>query len=599
MEGYFGKYVFIDLGKQEIKDYPIRNEWYEKFIGGRGIAARILLQELNPHTNAFSPDNILVFATGPFQGLGIPGSARFLVMGMSPKTKNINDSFCGGRFGEILGKSGYDGIIIKGNASSPVYISFIDGKIKILPADHLWGLDPKEVEDTIFKEYPKASIACIGKAGENKVIHASIMVDRNRAVGRAGYGAVMGVKKLKAIVIADNQMKKVANQDKLEILKRELAKRLAKNLKQFGIYGSPGAVEYHSINDRLPTKNFINGHFTYANKISGRALLESPYWLKRATCPNCPVACKRVVRGFQFNESFGPEWGGPEYETIAAFGSMLLIHDLGVICLCNKKCNQYGMDTISVGSQIAYLMEATERGLLKKDEQINWGDGAKVVSLIDKIAHCEGIGEYIAKGIDFIIQKVGDGSFLVHQKGEEAAFQDPRGRYSMALYYATSPRGGNHTEGTFDPNPAHSELCLPENPNRSWENRARIAGEYLKLRSFANSLIQCLYTADLTYGPNYNFPLFRDMIQAITGKIIGIPEMLIIGERNYDLLRIYAQKTGYRRSSDFLHHRFHETQPSSGDFIDKEKLKKTIDEYYKIYGYEIYGPGQKKQNNLG
>lgn len=602
MKGNFGKYVYIDLSKNEIKDYPIPEEWYKKYLGGRGIAARILLKELDPKVDPLSEENILVFASGPFQGLGVAGAARFLVMGKSPKTKNLNDSFCGGTFGHILGKTGYDGIIIKGKAKKPVYISVNNAKVQILPAEDLWGLDPKEVEEKIAKVQKGASVACIGVAGEKLGMQSCIMVDKTRSVGRPAYGALMGSKKLKAVVISGNQKKELVDAEKFNALRKEFGKKVANSgfPKALKLYGTAAGVEFLSDNGILPTKNFINGHYAGASKISGQALVEEKSWVGNETCPGCPVRCKRVVQGSHKGESFGAEWGGPEYETIAAFGSNLLIDNLESIGLFNKKCNQYGLDTIAVGVQIAYLMEATEKGLLKKEDQIKWGDTKATSKLIDKIAHREGIGDWVAGGVEYVSEKVGDGSFLVHCKGQEVPMHDPRGKYSMAVYYATIPRGGNHMSGTHDPNPPHKELNLPDNPAQTWENRALIAGEYLRLRSFGNSIILCAFTSGTSDVENeYLFPMIREMIEAATGHSMDAKEMLAIGERNYNLLRIFAEKAGYTRADDKLHQRFHETQPSTGYIIDKEMLTKTIDEYYKIYGYGKYGPDKKRAELLG
>ena len=601
MKGYYNKYVFIDLTNNKVRDYPIPDEWYMKYLGGRGIAARILFKELDPNVEPFSEENILVFATGPFQGLGIAGASRFLVMGKSPKTNNLNDSFCGGTFGHILGKSGYDGIIVKGKSKNPVYISLDNGETKIVSAENLWGLDPLEVEAKLKGNRKGTSIACIGKAGENKVIHSCIMVDRTRALGRPGYGAIMGSKNLKAIVVAGNKSKEVVDIGRLNNLKKEFAKKVALTgyPKVLSEYGTPNNVEFLSDNGMLPTKNFQNGQYFYANKISGQTLRKSNFWVKRDTCPGCPVKCKSVVTGMFNKQKFEPEWGGPEYETVASFGSNLLNNNLSSICFFNKKCNQYGLDTISVGVQIAYLMEATEKGLLKEEDQIKWGDTKAIDKLIDKIANREGIGEWVARGTDYISKKVGDGSFLIHCKGEEVAMHDPRGKYSHAVYYATTPRGGNHMEGIFDPTPPHGELNLPENPARSWKDRAKIAGDYLHLRSFANSLILCAFTSGLVGGENeYFFPLFRDMLEAVTGRKIDIKEMLTIGERNYALLRFFAEKVGYTRKDDKLLDRFHEAQPSTGYLIEKKMLEDTINEYYAMYHYDKYGPSVERRKQL-
>jgi aldehyde:ferredoxin oxidoreductase len=237
--------------------------------------------------------------------------------------------------------------------------------------------------------------------------------------------------------------------------------------------------------------------------------------------------------------------------------------------------------------------------LLKKEDQIKWGDTKAISELIDKIARREGIGDWVANGVEYVSEKVGDGSFLVHCKGQEVPMHDPRGKYSMAVYYATIPRGGNHMSGTHDPNPPHKELNLPDNPAQSWDNRALIAGEYLRLRSFANSVILCAFTSGTNDIENeYLFPMIREMIEASTGQKMDAKEMLAIGERNYDLLRIFAEKAGYTKADDKLHQRFHETQPSTGYVIDKDMLSKTIDEYYKIYGLGKYGPNKERAEQL-
>ena len=602
MKGNFGKYLYVEFSKNEVKDYPIPEEWYRKYLGGRGIAARILLQELSPNIDPLSPENIMILAGGPLQGLGIAGAARFLVMSKSPKTKTINDSFCGGSFGDTLGKSGYDGIIIKGKAKAPVYLLVDNGTARILPAEGLWGLDPKQVEERLNPLYKKASIACIGKAGENLGMQSCIMIDRNRSIGRPAYGALMGSKNLKAIVVLGNRKKELADNTKLRELRREFSQKLMTTgfPQAIQAFGTAAGVEGLSAAGVLPTKNFTDGQYTDAGKISGQALVKSKVWIGNDTCPGCPVRCKRVVEGTYNGESFDRAWGGPEYETIAAFGSLLLINDLEAISLFNKKCNQYGLDTIATGVQIAYLMEATERGLLSEEDRISWGDTKAVSTLIDKIARREGIGDWVAGGLDKISEKVGDGSFLVQSKGQEIPMHDPRGKYSMAVYYATTPRGGNHMEGIHDPTPAHPELDLPDNPAQTWENRALIAGEYLHLRSFANSAILCAFTSGLNYPESeYLFPLIRDMVEAATGQKLSVKEMLAIGERNYDLLRIFAQKAGYTRRDDNLHPRFFEAQTSTGFAVDEEKLNATIDEYYKLYGYGKYGPGQKRAEQLG
>ncbi|MBE0477543.1 aldehyde ferredoxin oxidoreductase family protein [Candidatus Aerophobetes bacterium] len=600
MLGVFGKYADVDLSTGKISNYEIPEDWHTKHMGGRGIAARILIKELVPKIDPLSEHNILVFAAGPFQGLNMAGGGRFLVMGKSPKTWTINDSFCGGRFGHILGRSGFDGLIVRGKAEEPVYILIDDGKVFIHSAKDLWGLNPKEVEEYLGKRQGELSVACIGKAGENMVMAACIMVDHTRAVGRPGYGAVMGSKNLKAIAVRGTQNKQIADEEKLKSLRPSFAKGILQGVweKRLAEYGTAEGVENLHQLGILPTKNFATGMFIDFEQITGERLVKSGLLVDRDTCPGCPVRCKRVVKGSFNGEKFEPTWGGPEYETIGAVGSFCLNGDLAAICLLNQKCNQYGLDTISTGVLIAYLMEATEKGLLRGEDAIRWGDARTMVKLVDRIAHRQGIGEWVARGAEYLASRVGDSSFMMAIKGQEIPMHEPRGKLSLAVYYAMTPRGGQHMEGTHDPNPPNPELRLGENERLSWNDKARITGTYLNLRSFANSLVLCAFTASLA-GDSYQFPAVREMVKAVTGLTIDVEEMLRIGERNYGLLRFFAEKEGYSRRDDDLPKRFKQRLPESGFYIDDAILQKTIDEYYRIFGYGIYGPTNERLRELG
>ena len=600
MLGVFGKYADVDLSTGEIGTYEIPEDWYVKHIGGRGIAARILLKELPPRINPLSEENIIIFATGPFQGLNIAGAGRFLVMAKSPKTRTINGSYCGGSFGHVLGRSGYDGLIVRGRAKEPVYILIDDGEVSIHSAKQLWGLNPKEVEEHLRSKHGNVSVACIGKAGENLVMMSCIMVDHTRAAGRPGYGAVMGFKNLKAIAVCGTKKKPVADQKGLKSLRVQFAKNLMsgsweKMLHDYGTGGTLPTLHQFGI---LPTKNFQAGMFVYHDQISGQKLVDSGILVGRDTCPGCPVMCKRQVKGSFDGQEFDPSWGGPEYETLAALGSFCLNNNLASICLLNQKCNQYGLDTISTGVVIAYLMEATEKGLLKGEDAIQWGDAKAMDKLIEKIAHREGIGDWVARGVGYLSTKVGDPSFLMQIKGQEIPMHEPRGKLSLAIYYATTPRGGQHVEGVHDPTPANPESGLEANDRFSWENRAKVAGTYLNLRSFANSLIMCVLASNLS-GESYRFPMMREMLEASTGVSIDVKEMLRIGERNYGLLRLFAEREGYTRKDDDLPKRFKERLPESGFYIEDSMLQKTIDEYYRLYGYGTYGPTNERLEELG
>ena len=600
MLGVFGRYADVDLSSGKVSDYEIPEDWYLKHIGGRGIAARILLKELPLGIDPFSEQNIIVFATGPFQGLNIAGASRFLVMAKSPKTWTINGSYCGGRFGHLLGRSGYDGAMIRGKAEKPVYILVDDGKVSIHSAKELWGLNPKEVEERLEKKHGKLSAASIGKAGENIVMAACVMVDRTRAAGRPGHGAVMGSKNLKAVAVRGTQKKRVADEGTLKLLRPQFAKGILQGSweQRLAKYGTAEGITDLQEKGILPTKNFATGMFIHYDQINGERLLESGLLVDRDTCPGCPVRCKRAVKGSFNGQAFDPSWGGPEYETVAAFGSFCLNGDLSSICLFNQKCNQYGLDTISVGNLIAYLMEATEKGLLKGEDAIQWGDAQAMDRLIEKIAHREGIGEWVARGTEYLSARVGDSSFMMAIKGQEIPMHEPRGKLSLAVYYAMTPRGATHMEGAHDPNPANPELGLGANERLSWKDKAKITGTYLNLRSLFNSLILCAFDASLV-GETYQFPLIRKMFTAATGLPIDVEEMLRVGERNYGLLRLFAEKEGYTRRDDDLPERFKGRLPESGFLVDDNMLQETIDDYYRLFGYGTYGPTNERLKELG
>jgi aldehyde:ferredoxin oxidoreductase len=600
MLGVFGKYLDIDLRTKSCRDYHVPDDWYLKHIGGRGIAARILLKEIAPKIDPFSEENPLVFASGPFQGLNIAGGSRFLVMAKSPKTRTLNDSYCGGRFGHELGRSGFDGIIVRGRSEEPVYILVVDGEVGIHSAKELWGLDVKQTEEFLESKYGKLSVASIGKAGENLVMMAAIMVDHNRAVARPGFGALMGSKNLKAIAMRGNIEKPVADKGRLESLRATFAKEIMLHdwPKTLHDFGTGGGVSYLSQNGLLPTKNFTTGFFLKHEKICGRRTNENGMLVRMDTCPGCPVRCKRGIKGSFNGQEIDPTWGGPEYETYGSLGSLCLVEDISAICLLNQKCNQYGIDTVSFGVVAAYLMEATEKGLLEGANAIQWGDAEAMDELLDRIAHRKGIGEWVAQGLSYLGSKVGDASFLVQCKGQEVPMHDPRGRRSMALYYSISPRGANHMEGTLDAPFPNEELGLGENDMLTWDNRAKIAGAYLNLRSFGNSLILCSFVTDLA-GPGYMFPMIREMLEAACGIAVNVEEMMKIGERNFGLLRIFAEREGFSRADDDLPPRFKERLPESGHYVDDHELQKAIDDYYRIYAFQPYGPSNERLEALG
>jgi len=603
MEAVFGKYLDVNLTEGSIGEYRIPDEWWDLHLGGKGIGARILLEELTGDEDPLSPDNILVFATGPLQGTGLMGAGRHAVLALSPKTGSVADSYVGGFLGHELGRSGYDGIIVRGRADSPVYISLIDGEAGIHRAGDLWGKGVGETERTLRSRHPGGRVAAIGIAGENLVRMACIMHDVTRSAGRPGLGAVMGSKNLKAIVVHGYMNKPLYDPERF---KRELVSYLRENYdegaKRFGEYGTAGGVTRLSEQGILPTKNFQEGVFDGAEEIGGERLHDA-ILVDRETCAGCPIRCKRAVRTEFAGRKVDPLFGGPEYETTAAFGSLCMNADLDAISLANQLCNDYGLDTISAGVAVAFLMEASEKGLI--EERIPWGDGEKIVEIVERIARREGIGDRIADGLEGFAAEIG-ADFAMTIKGVEVPMHEPRGKQAMGLSYATSPRGATHMEGIHDtmleidrPTP---ELGIDRSYNRfTLLDKPGLAKVYEDLRSFTNSLVLCAFTTR-TVGDGYNFPQIRSLLEAASGIALDPETMLEIGERNYALLRIHAARAGYTIDRDGLPPRFHQPLPrgaSAGHPIDPGELKRAIAAYYEARGYDRYGPTDGLLHRLG
>ncbi|HEU67654.1 MAG TPA: aldehyde ferredoxin oxidoreductase, partial [Candidatus Acetothermia bacterium] len=383
MDGVHGRYLEVDLAAERVTEREIPSRWYELHLGGRGIAARLLLDLVPPGTDALSPDNALVWATGPLQGTGLAGAGRHVVMAVSPKTRSIADSYVGGHLGHELGRSGYDGIIVRGQAKEPVYLLLTDGHAELRAAGDLWGKMTGAVDAILKERHPGVRVAAIGPAGERIVSQACIIHDANRAAGRPGLGAVMGAKRLKAVAVKGDQDKPLDDADGFARARAAFARELMdEGTRQFGQYGTARGLTWLSEMGILPTKNFQEGVFDRASEIGGERMAQT-ILVGRDTCAGCPVRCKRVVQTEFQGCAVEGTYGGPEYETLAALGSLCLCSDLQAIALANQLCNAYGMDTISVGVAIATLMEASEKGLVA--ERIPWGDGEAVVQWTERI----------------------------------------------------------------------------------------------------------------------------------------------------------------------------------------------------------------------
>lgn len=588
----YGKFLYIDLSKNNFKSYTVSPDIIKMFIGGKGIGAYLLYKELKPNTDPLSPGNILMFLTGPLTGTEYPTSGRMVVVTKSPLTNLFTDSHVGGYFGPELRKMGIDGLIITGSSPEPVYIWIHDGEVEFRDAYNLWGLTVEETVSKIREEtHAKAHVASIGPAGENLVRFASIVIDkdsdpwRSGIAGRGGVGAVMGSKKLKAIAIKAGKGKVEVYDDKgfhkvaIEAMKMVNKNKFLRIRRQIGTSYWVDPMNAFGI---LPSYNFQRGFLDDATGLYGTYLRD--FVRRIISCYNCPISCGKIVRK---NGSYVKV----EYEDIALLGSNNGITDVMDVADAIYLCNNYGLDAISTGNVVGFAMECRERGLLK--DAPKFGDKEGQLELIKKIIYREGIGDILAEGVKRASEKIGGESykFAIHVKGLELPGYEPRSSWGMALAYATSDRGGCH--------------------QRAWTTKAEILGvlkrfstegiaEYVKNvqdeRATAFSIIVC------DFLPEYDIKA----LYYSTGIEYTLDEFIKAGERIWNLTRLFnIREAKISRKDDSLPPRMFEDPlplpPKGEEYIrlKREDFEKMLDEYYELRSWDHNGiPLKSKLSEL-
>lgn len=607
MPALWGRMLDVDLTRGRVGEYRIPEDWTRLHLGGRGIAARILLGEVKGRPDPFGPENVLAFMTGPMTGMALAGSGRHGVYARSPLTGFFGEAYGGGFFGTELARTGWDGVILRGASAEPRYLHVTNETAELHPADALWGRTVSDTTRALLERHVGHRVACIGAAGENLVRFAAVMNDWNRAAGRTGMGAVMGSKRLKAIVVKGSTARKPVDPERYrEAMKRYTATLTTPGMKEFGKYGTAGGVTPLSELGILPTRYWRAGSHPKAEDLDG-VKLHDEFLAKRDNCTACPVHCKRVVETRADGQDVEALHGGPEYETIAAFGCLQEVADLRWVSLANKLCNEHGLDTISTGSVIAWAMEATERGLLSGAAGIAFGDARRASALIHAIARREGIGDTLAEGVRRASEHLGGSEFAVHVKGCEVPMHEPRGKKALGLSYAVTPRGANHMEGLHDTmlerDNAAPELGLLKGMSRfAVEGKAHADRVLEDVRSFTNSLVVCAFDV-VDAGRGYNVHLLRECVAAATGLSIDKDEMLRIGERNYQLGRLFAVRMGLTRADDDLPKRFKDEALPFGkrrEAVTDGELDRMLAEYYAERGWGDDGaPTRERLQALG
>ena len=610
---YMGKILRVNLQEGKIETEDLREDWTQMFIGGAGLATRYLYDEVPQGVDALGADNKLIFMTGPLTGTASASAARYSVVAKSPLTGIWGHGNSGGSFGPALKRSGYDGIIFEGVSLQPVYLKIIDGQPELCDASELWGKIVPETEDLIRQASKrKLTIACIGPGGENQVRYAAIMNNKHRAVGRCGLGAVMGAKRLKAVACGGKAGIELANKDTfMEIAKKQIELLNESILKVgFEAFGTNMVSDMVNARGGYPTRNWQHGVFEDIEEVNSEALTEKVF-VKGVNCFACPIACGRgtEIREGQWK---GHKGEGPEYETTNTLGAQCGISDMNAITMANYLCNEYGLDTITAGSTIAFALECYEKGILTKEQtgglELKFGDSELVVGLIEKIAKRQGIGDLLAEGSKAMSEKLGQGSehFAMHVKGLELPAYDPRAAKITGLGYVTANRGGDHITAyvqgpTFIDAPfLLVEDSTIEDPFVANPAEAKVVIDLENALTMFDCIGACKFMGILLPAEDY-----VQLISHATGWNFKVEDFRISGERIYNLMRAFCVREGITREADTLPKRLMEDPlpegPAEGMVIDKDTLEMLKDAYYEIRGWdkETGKPTAEKLAELG
>jgi len=610
MACYKGKILEVNLTTGAIKHSTLEQDTLRRFIGGSGVAAKLFLDRVSPDVDPLSGENVLFILTGPLTGTNLPGSARFSVCAKSPLTDIWAESNCGGDFSPELKFAGYDGIAIEGLCDKPVYLFIDDDRVEIRDASELWGKDTYETTDLLKKWIGgtrKARVLAIGPAGENLVRYACIINDKYGVAGRSGLGAVMGAKNLKAIALRGTGRVKPAWPAEFGKRRKEITEKVKASIitQVMRSHGTDINMSIGAMTGDLPSKNWSLGeNLALASKIDGTTLSEK-YLVRPKACPACPIACKRVVkvREDPFRVDEGP---GPQYETCASFGSLLMVDDLAGIIKANEACNRYGLDTISCGASIAFAIDCFENGLIGREDtngiELKWGDIGAVLKMVDKIAQRDGFGDILAEGSKHAARRIGKNAldYAVEVKGLEVPMHDPRAGHGLGLAYATSIRGACHLQHVA----LHAEMNTIRFPEiglsggyeaKKSEGKAEMTVICENLGMVLNAAIVCHYVM-----LSLSLDDLVDMLRTTTGFDYHLKEIMECGERIWLLKRGLGNLMGIRAADDRLPQRIlipTKEGSAAGSVPDMELMLK---EYYKLRPLDAAGrPTKDKLYSLG
>ena len=582
------KLLVVDLSNKTYHDEPIDQDLARDFIGGSGLAARLLYERINPETDPLGPENPLLFLTGPLVGTGMPSAGRCSVSALSPLTGLWGESNTGGFIGPEMRFAGYDGVLLIGASDTPCWISIVDGDVNIHPADQLWGLDTYQTQETIREILgdPKARIACIGAGGENLVKMAGVINDHGRAAGRTGMGAVMGSKKLKAITFRGTSKVPLAEPERFNNVVSAILENVKDDISILGLRmaGTACYMDIGIMYGDVPSGYYQLGEWEGSSQLSGVILTEG-YLNRGMACYRCPIVCGRETRTVKYKLD---AVDGPEYETIASFGSLALIDDLEGIIYAGHLCNLYGLDTISTGSTIALACDLFENGVITKEDtgglEIRFGDVELSHRLIEMIAYREGFGDFLAEGSASLAAHFGVPEKAAVVRKLEIPLHDARSFSGMAPVYALSPRGACHLQGdmyivdTGQLKATELGIIYGDRFDNS-EGKGAIVARIQAWRSIYNALTVCHFM-------NPEARLIKEALVAATGWEYGLDKLLMAGKRLFTIKRVLNLKLGSNADDDQLPDFMLKSLPAGGTDGFVPDLKPLLKGAYKEHGWD-------------
>ncbi|MBM4434970.1 MAG: aldehyde ferredoxin oxidoreductase family protein [Chloroflexi bacterium] len=573
--GSWGRVLHVDLTAGRTWTEEVDEAAQRKRPGGRAMIAHYLLTEVPAGADPLSPENVLVFAPGVLTGTPLSGASRHSVGAKSPLTGGFGEAEVGGFWGAELKRAGWDGIVVHGASAKPAYLWIRDDQVEIRDASHLWGKEVMETEEALKAEVGErlARVCEIGPAGENRVRVSGIVNDYKDIAGRAGLGAVMGSKRLKAIVVKASKSVPLADAAKVKEIGRWVADTLQEQHWAFHNFGTGMGLDGYTKVGGMAVRNFEGGPFEQAADISAEALIDKGYRVKMEACWACSVRCKKVVKMEQ-PYRIEPKYGGPEFESIAALGSHCGVGDLALISKANERCNALGIDTISTGAILAWAMDLRRRGILHDaevdGEQLEFGNGRAVLAGVEAIAHRRGLGDILAEGSARAAERLGGAELLTTVKGLEIAMHDPRQRTeygrNVRVSYATSPSGGDH--------------MLSHLPSRSMRN-----------------------TVGMCFFLRYDDPKMADIVNAVTGWGMTQQDLADVGERALAMARLFNERVGLTAEDDRLPEQAmkpHVAGPLSKVRLTDGDVRAQVAAYYASRGWDERGhPRRETLERLG